>query len=363
MGHCLFMRKGEVHTAPKIIPIYGVEWDGTETTKWTRTDDSVFFPDPQPAISNGTGSSPFDNLMPWAGMVKEEDPVAGTLVKIPKYWYRWTRSGKTMKLQIADTPVEGFLTSPAHADRGDGKGERDYVYVGRYHCDSGYRSRSGNTPLGRMTRAQARANIHNLGATYWQYDFAMYWTIMMLYLVEYANWNSQKTIGYGCSPSGSVFSMGATDQMKYHSGTSAASLTTYGSVQYRYIEGIIDGVFDWCDGIRFSGANIYCIKNPAQFSDTAKGTLVGTRVTDSNYISAWTTPTVPGFEYALYPSAVNGTENTYVCDQCVYSSTGVTLLVGACYYHNQNWGAFFMNGDYGASDTNNPIGCRLQKLP
>lgn len=55
---------------------------------------------------------------------------------------------------------------------------------------------------------------------------------MMLYLVEYANWNSQATIGYGCSPRNNKFNMGATDAMTYHTGTSAASRTTYGSVQY-----------------------------------------------------------------------------------------------------------------------------------
>lgn len=343
--------------------IYGVEWDGTETTLWSRTDDSAEFVNPSPAVNNGTGSSPFDNLMPWAGMVKEEDPIVGTLVKIPKYWYRWIRSGKSMKLQIADAPVDGFHTSPAHADRGDGKGERDYVYVGRYHCASGYKSTAGSVPINNMTRANARTNIHNLGASYWQYDFAMYWTIMMLYLVEFADWNSQKTIGYGCSPSSSLFNMGATDGMQYHTGTTAASRTTYGSVQYRYIEGLWDNVCDWCDGIYFSDANVYCIKDPAQFSDTGNGTLVGARATSDGFISEWTNPTTSGFEYALYTNAVNGMVNTYVCDYCFYGSNGVALCVGAYYLQYPYFGAFFLFGSCEASYVDRGIGCRLQKLP
>lgn len=360
------------HTAPasktcsvkcSFVSIYGVQWDGTATTLWSRTDDAADFTNPSPAVNNGMGSSPFDGKMPWAGMVKETDATAGVLVKIPKYWYRWIRSGSTMKLQIADAPVDGFHTSPAHADRGDGKGERDYVYVGRYHCNGSYKSQAGSQPQTNMTRANARTNIHNLGAAYWQYDFAMYWTIMMLYLVEFADWNSQKTIGYGCSPSGSKFNMGATDAMKYHTGTTAASRTTYGCVQYRNVEGLIDNVYDWCDGIRFSGANVYCIKNPAQFSDTGNGTLVGTRATGSGYISGWTNPTASGFEYALYPNAVNGTENTYVCDYCGYSSGGVVLCVGAYCNQYQDRGAFYLSGDYAASDSYSVIGCRLQKLP
>lgn len=343
--------------------IYGVQWDGTASTTWSRTDAAETFMNPTPAVNNGNGSSPFDTIMPWAGMVVEDDATAGKLVKIPKYWFKWTRSGNGMKLQISNGPEAGFHVSPAHADRGDGKGERDYVYVGRYHCNTSYKSQAGSQPAASMTRAQARSNIHNLGSTYWQYDFAMYWTIMMLYLVEYANWNSQATIGYGCSPSSQKFNMGATDAMIYHTGTSAASRTTYGSVQYRHIEGLWDNVYDWCDGIRFSGSTVYCIANPASFSDTSGGTNVGTRATSSGYISGWTNPTADGFEYALYPNAVSGSETTYVCDYCYYFASGVVLLVGGYYGQSQGYGAFCLYGDYAASNASAYIGCRLQKLP
>ena len=343
--------------------IYGVQWDGTASTTWSRTDAAETFMNPTPAVNNGNGSSPFDTIMPWAGMVVEDDATAGKLVKIPKYWFKWTRSGNGMKLQISNGPEAGFHVSPAHADRGDGKGERDYVYVGRYHCNTSYKSQAGSQPAANMTRAAARSSIHNLGSTYWQYDYAMYWTIMMLYLVEYANWNSQATIGYGCSPSNAKFNMGATDNMVYHTGTSAASRTTYGSVQYRHIEGLWDNVYDWCDGIRFSGSTVYCIANPASFSDTSGGTNVGTRATSSGYISGWTNPTADGFEYALYPNAVSGSETTYVCDYCYYGASGVVLCVGGGYGQNQNYGAFYLVGNGAASVADAGIGCRLQKLP
>ena len=343
--------------------IYGVQWDGTASTTWSRTDAAETFMNPTPAVNNGNGSSPFDTIMPWAGMVVEDDATAGKLVKIPKYWFKWTRSGNGMKLQISNGPEAGFHVSPAHADRGDGKGERDYVYVGRYHCNTSYKSQAGSQPAANMTRAAARSSIHNLGSTYWQYDFAMYWTIMMLYRVEYANWNSQATIGYGCSPSNAKFNMGATDNMVYHTGTSAASRTTYGSVQYRHIEGLWDNVYDWCDGIRFSGSTVYCIANPASFSDTSGGTNVGTRATSSGYISGWTNPTADGFEYALYPNAVSGSETTYVCDYCYYSASGVVLSVGGYYGQDQYRGAFCLDGDSAASGASASIGCRLQKLP
>lgn len=343
--------------------IYGAEWDGSSNPKWTRTDAAANFPDPNPAVNNGTGSSPFDNLMPWSGMQIKSFPTAGKLVAIPKYYYKWTRSGAAMKLQISASPQGGFLTSPAHADRGDGAGERDVVYVGRYHCSSSYSSMSGASPLTNITRAKARTAISNLGSTYWQYDFAMYWTIMMLYLVEYANWNSQAMIGYGCSPDGTIFNTGLTDSMLYHTGTTADNRTTYGCCQYRHIEGLWDNVLDWVDGIYFSIANIYCIKNPARFSDTSGGTNVGTRAMSSGCISGWTNPTANGFEYALYTNAVKGSNTTYVCDRGVYNPSGVTLCAGGDYEYDQNYGAFLLSGSIAATSGFRNVGCRLMKLP
>lgn len=348
--------------------IYGAEWDGGSNPAWTRTDAAANFPDPQPAVNNGSGSSPFDDIMPWAGMEIVQDPQAGTLVSIPKYYYKWTRTGAAMKLQISPEPQNGFLVSPAHADRGDGVGERDVVYVGRYHCvaTSNKSEGSGSTVLSSKTRYECRQDIHALGSTIWQYDFAMYWTIMMLYLVEYADWNSQAKIGYGCSPRGAKFLSGLTDSMLYHTGTTAANRTTYGCCQYRHIEGLWDNVFDYVDGIYRAGSNVYCIKNPANFSDTTGGTVVGTATATLNYTSAWTNPTEPGFEYALIPNAAQGSQTTYVCDlSVIVASTGTawTCHVGGSYSHSLESGAFYVNLWNSQTQTSSKLGCRLMKLP
>lgn len=196
--------------------VYGVEWDGTSSTALSRTDDAELFADPSPAVSSGNGSSPFDSLLPWSGMVKETRN-SSVMVKIPKFWFKWTKTGSKIKLQIADAAVSGFSVSPAHMDRGDGSGERDYVYVGRYHCgSSAYKSVSGQSPKANITRSAARTDIHNLGTTTWQMDYAMRLTIQMLYLVEYADWNSQAKIGYGCGNNSAAQAMGYTDSMTYH---------------------------------------------------------------------------------------------------------------------------------------------------
>ena len=362
--------EGSNHEAPssKTLPvtvnfvhIYGVEWDGTSTTLWSRTDDAAGFVNPSPAVNNGSGSSPFDNLLPWSGMVKETDSTAGVLVKIPKFWYKWTTNGSKLKLQIADMAADGFSVSPAHMDRGDGKGERDYVYIGRYHCASGYKSTTGAAQQTDITRSTARTGIHNLGSTYWQMDYAMRVTIWMLYLVEFADWNSQKVIGYGCSAGGSKVNNGQTDGMSYHTGTTAADRTTYGYTQYRNIEGLWDNVYDWMDGCYYNGSGLNIIVNPANFSDSSNGTVAGS-MPSGGYPNAMKISTVSGLGWVLMPSSTGGSDSTYVPDSWDFDSSSPCLHVGGSYGQGLSRGLFCVG--YGsASDANASIGCRLQKLP
>lgn len=340
------------------VTIYGVQWDGTSTTTLSRTDAAASFTNPSPAIGTGSGSSPFDNLMPWSGMVKTTDSTAGTLVAIPKYYYKWTVSGSTVKLQIADGPVDGFYVSPAHADRGDGAGERDMVYVGRYHCISGYKSATGAQQVS-ITRSTARSNISALGSAYWQWDWAMNWTIKMLYLVEFADWDSQTKIGYGCSDSESRVNNGQTDSMTYHTGTTASSRTTYGYTQYRWIEGLWDNVHDWVDGCYYNSSGLNVIMNPNNFSDSANGTAVGTLTSGSP--SALTVKTALSHQWLL-PSASSGSTTTYVPDSWSFNSSNPCLFVGGFYLQDLGPGLFYVSYSK-ASDASARVGCRLMKLP
>lgn len=345
------------------IKIYGAAWDGTSTTKWSRTDDAAFFADPTPAVGGKGGSSPFDDCLPWSGMVKETRS-AGVLVKIPKYWYKWTREGGKLKLQIADHKVAGFHVSPAHADRGDGKGERDYVYVGRYKCASDYKSKSGTKPKVSTTRAAFRSGIHALGDTIWQWDFAMFWTIRMLYLVEFADWDGQKVIGFNCGNNSNTQAMGTTDSMEYHTGTMQSSRTTYGvGVQYRWIEDPWGNAYEWFDGIYLSRINVYCIKNPAKFSDDSGGVKVGTRLPNSGFISDWSVPITEGYEYALFPSAVDGSESTYIADICINDGGGDVPYLGGNSSGTLNHGPFYIYGGCSAAYERSDISSRLQELP
>lgn len=343
--------------------VYGAEWDGSSSPEWSRTDDAELFQDPQPAVNNGTGSSPFDNIMPWSGMVKVEDEVAGTLVAIPKYWYKWTRNGASMKLQISNKQIDGFYVSPAHTDRGDGQGERDVVYVGRYSVNSLYKSQTGTTIYTNVSRSSYRAGIHSLGSEYWQWDYPTYCTVFMLYLVEFANWDIQGTIGLGSSGSQTT---GSTDEMLYHTGTVAPTKDSYGVCQYRNLESLYDSDFNFVDGVLYNKTEMYVYNNPESYlNGFNEGVLVGNVFGQSgSVIASYEVSNEPGFEYALLAKSVSSTPRTYTCGYySIGNISNATLLVGGASNWHNNSGIFFTYLGYSDNSGDYNMGSRSMKLP
>lgn len=343
------------------IHIYGVEWDwgSNSLTRGVRTDDSALFSEPSPAVNNGTGSSPFDDLMPWAGMVKETRE-GGVEVKEPKYWFKWTKTDAKLKLQIADGPVEGFHVDPVNMDRGDGLGELDFSYIGRYHSvKTTFKSETNKPQQTTVTRSTARTAIQTLGQYFWLFDFAQFWYIGMLFLVEFADWNGER-IGNGCSSNGSAEYNGKTDAMQYHTGTTAANRNSYGYTQYRNIEGYWDNVFDWMDGCYMNDDGLNVIQNPNQFSDDSNGIPVGIPV--KGYPSEFVIPTISGLEWALYPIAANGSTMSYVPDDWNLILNNPCLVHGGYYVNAQEYGPFCLISVH-ASIAHNKIGFRLQERP
>lgn len=360
--------------------IYGAEWAGTSDPSWTRTDDAANFSDPVPYVGGMTSGygSPFDNIMPWAGMQIVEDPEAGILVSVPKFWYKLSGGGGSpLKIQIANHYVDGYSVSPMHMDRGDGKGERGIAFIGRYHCDKDYKSTTGVKPKVSITRSAARSGIHALGNNIWQGDFAMRFTIWLLYLVEYADWGSQWVIGAGCgdgtSPMDGVKAMGYTDSMPYHTGTNLSSKRTFGyGTQYRYIEGLWDNCYDWMDGCYYNSNGLNLIKNPASFSDSSGGTLAGLPVSGTPMKMGVSSsggypifyPTAKGGSYESSTGAggsITG-EGSYVPDRWYFLSSYPCLYAGGYFVGLAYCGLFYVScdsADFAVGD----LGCRLQKLP
>ena len=155
--------------------------------------------------------------------------------------------------------------------------------------------------------------------------------------------------------------MGYTDSMTYHTGTTQASRTTYGlGTQYRWIEGLWDNVYDWMDGCYYNGNGLNIIKIPANFSDTANGTAVGTP--SDGYPSVMNISTITGFEWVMYPTTASGSESTYIPDSWNFDASVPCLYVGGDYGQVLGYGVFYVSYD-SASSASADLGCRLQELP
>ena len=347
--------------------IYGVKWNKSSTTKFTRTDAAANFAAPKPAVGSGSGSSPFDNIMPWSGM-KKETIDGNVLVKIPKFYIKVDNTSSNLGIQISmSSHGSDWHVSPAHADRGDGKGERDYIWVGRYTCNNSYKSATGASSVVNITRATARSNIASKNSNCYQYDYSTMLTIWYLYLVEFADWNSQSVIGIGITSSGSASNSGATDIMTYHTGTAGSSRTSSAAVQYRWIENLWGNIYQWVDGIYFKTANVYHIANPSKYSDSANGTLLSCkRITSTeNWISDFASDSTNPLY--IVPSKASGSSSTYVCDyEYNYTSSpgdGVVLFVGGGWGGGSYAGLFLWSGLRFASDSRSFVGARLVRLP
>lgn len=383
--------------------IYGAEWNGSFGQSWTRTDAATGFSDPVPQMSDGNGgwtvgSSPFDYIYPWSKIRCVEDSDGGTLVAIPKFYYKWTYGinpnsyvdddgdrytiygaatkvdcYETMKLQISAVKHDGFMTSPAHADRGDGHGERDVVYVGRYDCSSvDLKSTTGTDCVGGYpnTIVKLREDVHNLGSDIWMYDYSMFWTIAMLYLVEFAHWNSQQKIGYGVGGKRAI--AGLTDNMTYHTGTAGTSKSEKNSVQYRYIENVWGNNSILVDGIYIAtNYNVYAMKNPMDYSTRSNSVCVLPHQINygSQWIRTFNHEDVSGFEYALIPSGKykyggGSGDNVFIGDGIMSSgsSSWISYFMMGRNVDSDSMGLFYY---YPTSETtyNTGITARIQKLP
>ena len=73
-------------------------------------------------------------------------------------------------------------------------------------------------------------------------------------------------------------------------------------------------------------------------------------------------PTQDGLEWALFPSAANGSQTTYVPDPWYYNGSYPCLYHGGYYYQSLNHGPFYVDF-YSTSGQGSGFGCRLQERP
>jgi hypothetical protein len=347
---------------------YSVEWDYTQSSPaLTRTGLAAGFSDPVPATSlTAAGSSPFDNVMPWAGMKKyniidgavaySEDDAGfsmtdyDTVVYIPEFYYAAYKDEANSKWRWSISPVEkeGYALHP-----GSGR------YIGRYHTSgdgTAVFSKSGAT--GRTdTHSNAINYSHNKGENWWLLDIATWSAVQLLYLVEFANFDSQTMLGVGYSAFDPK--MGGTDSAAYHTYKSDNTPN-----QYRWIEFPFGGKYDRIDGIGVSYGTFRIKTAKSTSTDTSTYEDTGIK---SNGTAGFVTSFVyiDKFPWLFIADAFDGTSATYVTDYADFSNTS-NFCVGGNSSSNDTLrvrnGFFMLKGLY-ISTAGIDYGSRLIFIP
>ena len=370
-----------------LTSVFGVSWDSsnpsTALTRLTKANDPNklvtvdITTEPVPAVGTGSGSSPFDNYMPWMGM--EEYNIINTsgkvlnkkgesgftrtnisvpvMVKIPEFYYKIERVGSIFRYYVADGPVDGLSLHPGSGDN----------YLGRYEAgeaSSGtmgliLASYSGTTPSVSKTRSTFRDYARNMASGFQLRDIAAWCAYDLLYLVEYADFNSQEKIGPGIVNDTAAHKTGETDAMVYHTGR--ANSGDNAAVQYRGIENPWGNVSEFIDGINILTQVAYICTEPESYADDT---------TDNYKSSGFTTPDSgfikelgfsSGFPWALLPDTTGGGSSTTYIPDFVYSSLGEKVLnVGGHITSEQEAGLFFFHAGATSLGKSDKIGARLQ---
>lgn len=372
-----------------LTSVFGVSWDSsqpsTALTRLTKANDPNklvtvdITTEPVPAVGTGSGSSPFDSYMPWMGM--EEYNISNTsgkvlkkkgesgfsrknistpvMVKIPEFYYKIEKSGSIFRYYVADGPVDGFHLHPGSE-----------CYVARYEAIAGNGSSlgnfltsisSGNTAISTgVTRADFRTRARNMASGFQLRDIAAWCAYDLLYLVEYADFNSQAKIGQGIVNDTAAHKTGETDVMVYHTGR-AAGTDGKTAVQYRGIENPWGNVSEFIDGINILTQVAFICTEPESYADDTNDNYksCGFTTPDSGFIKELGFSSV--FPWALLPDISGGGSSTTYIPDFVCSSLGERVLnVGGHITSEQEAGLFFFHAGVSSLGKSDKIGSRLQ---
>ena len=191
--------RGHVYTIRRKI-------SGNTATTWERLDDA------KGMVANATKNggvvqNDFDNVSPWKDIIsfnldlttgkkkayfgdadfKFNGENGDVYTYIPTFWYKIWEDNDYLYISIADYARSGYI-------------EMKEFDTARYHGsvtgDGKIHSYSGLIPTYNKTLPAFRTLAQALGDDYCLLDWR-YFAIQLLYLVEYANYNSQSTLGNG----------------------------------------------------------------------------------------------------------------------------------------------------------------------
>ena len=356
--------------------VYGVrrKIDSSATT-WERIEDSKNLVAQAQIGSLSEGiQNDFDSLYPWSEIesytydVKKKEITSWyndnpsefqfngsngeVLTYIPTFYYKRYQEDGYEYILISNKNLEGYTRSDAFS-------------IGRYTMsgdDSAVHSKSGVKPLTNKTIKDFREYARKLGSEFSQLDYH-YFIIQLLYLVEYADYDSQAKLGKGYTDSNNTtfISSGECNSLGMKSGT----LNDDGkhSMIYRGMEDIYGNIWQFVDGINIKDRVAYVCYDPDQYEsdkfDECYKEVGYTNTNAEGYITQLgydkTNPLIG------LPIAVSGNSSTYIPDYYYQTSGDKIALVGGRWNDITRVGLWGWAANFASSDMYISRGARLLK--
>ena len=366
---------------PIAAKVYGVRRDiDSSSSAWERIGASVNLV-ANAQIGETAVQNDFDNIYPWSdiisynykydsstGNVTEimygEDGFAfdGTngevLTRIPEFYYN-----RYQQTEDDGKTYEYVLISPEYID---GYYKSEAFSVGRYTISGAandVHSKSGVQPLTNVTITDFRNYIRNtvaLGDDFGQMDYH-YFILQLLYLVEYADYNSQAKLGQGNVNNTVAITSGECNTLGMKSGTYGDNDKKH-SVTYRGIEDIFGNVWQYVDGINIKEYVTYICTDQTQYAvDTFTGCYKPVGYTNLNMTQGY--PSKLGYDadnpLVATPIASGGSDSTYISNYYWSGPGNRTVLVGGGWLNTSQDGLWLWNVINASSHINTTVGARL----
>ncbi|MDD3961317.1 MAG: PKD domain-containing protein [Bacteroidales bacterium] len=389
--------------SPVSATIVGIRWNASNSSPSAITYIDI--------NGNPMDKPNFNMTLPWSGMrrINLSTTQYQTMVTVPKFWYNGTQyisGGNTYnEWWISDTNVTSLKVHPAFISNGvelpsflmsafegsvynvttSSYNTGDFAGVNTSVGGDMLSSVAGSKPTSgqnnSITLPYFRNLSHNRGTGWELQNFNQISAIELLYLIEYANFNSQSVIGAGVTQitddgstnmavnTGYTAGVGVNASQLYNT-SGQAVITHYKTGQttypnsYRGVENVYGNIWKWGDGINIKTNRDPWVADHDFASDTFVHPYVDTGFTlaaSNNYgVSIAFSSAI---DYAFLPLTVGGSSSTYLCDYYSQTTGNRSALLGGDWSGGTSAGAFRWYLVSAAADAYRSFGARLSYIP
>lgn len=273
------------------------------------------------------------------------------MVQIPKFYYKYENVAGVHDWSVSLEPEAGYTVHPAFIKAGVEVAYRYYPAYEGYNNAGTLQSRSGVLPTASQTIATFRTYAQANGTGWSLIDWNTLYAVQLLFLTEYADFDTQAMIGNG-NDLGDDFAI-TTGQSNGIGNASSPSTNDNMWMSYRGIENWYASMYKFIDGVNIQNRVYYVNNNPATYaSDVFTGDYVVIGVTSAaanGYVS-----NIVASNRGFVASAVAGSSTTLIPDYFYQNVGNKIMLFGGSANGALYCGGFFLytDGESSASGTN-----------